>query len=215
MTNALNFLQSTNSDYKLNLNNVILIGFSAGAHIATNVGVSRNNREYPNQLDSEINIAGIINFSGPVDGLGVVEKIFSDSDIEMMSEIGKALFSSTAGHASKETIAVYEPITYFEKNDPPFFLWYGGNDNQILPETFEKFIPMLSESKDLVIYKPDGQHSPNEDELKNAYAKIFMFWIIYKNSMHLFAVLLSYIKLCEITMWVLRNLPQQALRYDN
>lgn len=123
LTNALNFLQSTNSDYKLNLNNVILIGFSAGAHIATNVGVSRNNREYPNQLDSEINIAGIINFSGPVDGLGVVEKIFSDSDIEMMSEIGKALFSSTAGHASKETIAVYEPITYFEKNDPPFF--YG------------------------------------------------------------------------------------------
>ncbi|MFT5941314.1 MAG: acetyl esterase/lipase [Sediminicola sp.] len=40
LTNALNFLHTNNSAYKLNLYNVIVTGFSAGAHIATNVGVN-------------------------------------------------------------------------------------------------------------------------------------------------------------------------------
>jgi len=175
LTNALNFLKSNNSEYDLNLNNIIVTGFSAGAHIATNVGVSQNNSEYPNKLNDGIKITGIINFSGPVDGLDVVEKIFSDNENEFFSEIGKALFPESDGYESKEKIAVYEPITYFDKNDPPIFLWHGGKDNQITPQTFEKFVPMLNENKDFVIYKPNGQHDPNKSELKDAYVEIFTF----------------------------------------
>ena len=37
LTHALNFLKAKNADYGLNLENVIVTGFSAGAHIATNV----------------------------------------------------------------------------------------------------------------------------------------------------------------------------------
>jgi hypothetical protein len=87
--------------------------------------------------------------------------------------VGKAFFPESEGYETKEKIAVYEPITYFEKKDPPIFLWYGGKDNQIPPETFEGFVPMLNRKKDLVIFKPDGQHSPNEMELKEAYTAIF------------------------------------------
>ena len=174
LTNALNFLKANNSDYDLNLNNVIVTGFSAGAHIATNVGVSQNNSEYPNKLNDGIKITGIINFSGPVDGLDVVEKIFVDHENELFSEAGKALFPSE-GYELKEKIAVYEPITYFDKNDPPIFLWHGGKDNQIPSQTFEIFVPMLTRNKDYVIFKSDGQHSPNEIEFKEAYTAIFNF----------------------------------------
>jgi dipeptidyl aminopeptidase/acylaminoacyl peptidase len=174
LTNALNFLKANNSDYNLNLNNIIVTGFSAGAHIATNVGVSQNNSEYPNKLNDGIEITGIINFSGPVDGLDVVEKIFVDHDNDLFSKAGNALFSSEV-YESKEKIAVYEPITYFDKNDPPIFLWHGGKDNQIPPQTFEKFVPMLNLNKDYLIYKPNGLHSPNEEELKSAYVEIFTF----------------------------------------
>jgi acetyl esterase/lipase len=174
LTNALNFLKANNSDYDLNLNNIIVTGFSAGAHIVTNVGVSQNNSEYPNKLNEGIKITGIINFSGPVDGLDVVEKIFVDHDYELFSEAGNALFPSE-GYESKEKIAIYEPITYLEKNDPPIFLWHGGKDDQIPPQTFEIFVSKLTKNKDYVIFKSDGKHSPNEIELKEAYTAIFNF----------------------------------------
>lgn len=175
LTNALNFLKTKNSDYDLNLSNVIVTGFSAGAHIATNVGLSQNNSEYPNKLNDGIKITGIINFSGPVDGLDVVEKLFSDNENEFFSKIGNALFPESEGYESKEVIAVYEPISYFDKNDPPIFLWHGGKDNQIPPETFEKFVPLLNQNKDFVIYKPNGLHDPTDEELKSAYVEIFNF----------------------------------------
>ena len=174
LTNALNFLKANNSNYDLNLNNIIVTGFSAGAHIATNVGVSQNNSDYPNKLNEGIEITGIINFSGPVDGLDVVEKIFVDHKNDLYSKAGNALFPSE-GYESKEKIAVYEPITYLDANDPPIFIWHGGKDDQIPPDTFEKFVELLNNKKDFVGYHPDGLHSPNEGELKNAYINIFEF----------------------------------------
>ncbi|GAA4812128.1 hypothetical protein GCM10023330_19240 [Litoribaculum gwangyangense] len=174
LTNALNFLKANNSVYDLNLNNIIVTGFSAGAQIATNVGVSQNNVKYPNKLNDGIEITGIINFSGPVDGLDVIEKIFVDHQIDLFSKAGHALFPSE-GYESKEKIIVYEPITYLDKKDPPIFIWHGGKDDQVPPETFAKFVEVLNNKKDFVDYNPDGFHSPNPMELKNAYIKIFTF----------------------------------------
>jgi len=177
LTNALNFLKSNNTTYQLNLKRVILSGFSAGAHIASNVGVSANNPEYSNKLSTEIKITAIINFSGPVDGLDVVEKVFIDHEIPIMKEIGNALFPSSEGYAPKDLLAKYEPITYFDKNDPPFFLWHAGKDDQIPPSTFVKFVDLLNQDKNKneVIFSADGVHDPNAKELKDAYNKIFIF----------------------------------------
>ena len=175
LTHALNYLYANNTDYKLALNNIILTGFSAGAHIATNVGLSLNNPEYPNKLEDGINILGIINFSGPVDGLDVVEKVFMDHENELFREIGSALFPSHDDYTAKEQLAIYEPITYFDKYDPPIFLWHGGRDDQIPSETFKKFVSLLNEEKDHVEFIPDGLHSPSDEELKEAYVRIFEF----------------------------------------
>jgi acetyl esterase/lipase len=174
LTNALNYLQANNNNFNLNLNNIIVTGFSAGAHIATNVGVSQNNAEYPNKLNNGIQITGIINFSGPVDGLDIVEKIFVDHEYDLFSKAGNALFPSE-GYESTEKIKVYEPITYLDNNDPPIFIWHGGKDDQIPPETFVKFVELLNDKKDVVDYHADGLHSPNDTELINAYKKIFKF----------------------------------------
>lgn len=177
LTNALNFLKSNNAIFQLKLDHVILSGFSAGAHIASNVGVSTNNPEYPNKLFIGIKISGIINFSGPVDGLDVVEKVFIDNEMPIMKEIGNALFPSSEGYAPRDSIARYEPITYFDKNDPPFFLWHGGKDDQIPPSTFVKFVDLLNSDKrkNEVIFSAAGVHDPNATELKDAYNRIFIF----------------------------------------
>jgi acetyl esterase/lipase len=177
LTNALNFLRSNHAMYDLRLDNVILTGFSAGAHIASNVGVSANNPEYTNKLLPGIEISGIINFSGPVDGLDVVEKVFIDNEVPIMKQIGDALFPSSEGYAPADSIAKYEPITYFDKKDPPFFLWHGGKDAQIPPSTFVKFTALLDsdKGKNKVIYSAIGDHDPNATELRDAYAQIFIF----------------------------------------
>ncbi|TAG34234.1 MAG: alpha/beta hydrolase [Cytophagia bacterium] len=177
LTNVLNLLKSKNNTYKLNLDKVVLTGFSAGAHIASNVGVSANNSEYSSKLNAGIKISAIINFSGPVDGLDVVEKVFMDNEMQLLQDVGKALFPSFDSYAPKDTVAKYEPITYFDKKDPPFFLCHGGKDDQIPPSTFVKFVRLLNEnsSKNKVIFSPDGSHDPTSTELKDAYDQIFIF----------------------------------------
>ena len=177
LTYALNFLKAHNATYHLNLDRVILTGFSAGAHIASMVAVTANDPTYPTKLDAGIKIAGVINFSGPVDGLDVVEKVFMSNEVPIMKEIGFALFPATTDYAPKELIQKYEPITYFDKNDPPFFIWHGGKDDQVPPETFEKFVSLLNQDtqKNEVLFLPQGLHSPNTTELSNAYVEIFKF----------------------------------------
>ncbi|TDQ32194.1 alpha/beta hydrolase [Zeaxanthinibacter enoshimensis] len=174
LTNALNFLKENNSNYDLDLGDLIVTGFSAGAQIATNTGLARNNASFPDTLKEGITIKGIINFSGPVDDLDVIERIFVDFDHELFSQAGKALFPSE-GYEKKEVVSVYEPITYFDVNDPPVFLWHGGKDNQVPPETFRDFTSKLRRNRDVLSFIPEGKHSPTEEELSAAYIKIFQF----------------------------------------
>lgn len=177
LKNALNYLKSNNASYKLDLDRVIVTGFSAGAHIASNVGVSQNNSKNPFKLNSNISIAGIINFAGPADGLDIVEKVFIDHEMELMKAIGNALFPSINGYAPNETNSIYEPITYFDRDDPPLFLWHGGKDDQIPPATFEKFVRLLNKDKqkNIVIFNPEAEHSPTNEVLEDSYHKIFVF----------------------------------------
>lgn len=177
LTYALNFLRTNNATYHLNLDRVIVTGFSAGAHIASLVAVTANDPAYSPKLDPGIHIAGVVNFSGPVDGLDVVEQVFMRNEVPVMKAIGVALFPETTDYAPKEYIRKYEPITYFDKNDPPFFIWQGGKDDQVPPVTFEKFVALLKQEpqKNEVLFVPEGQHSPNSTELATAYQAIFQF----------------------------------------
>ena len=177
LTYALNYLKANNSTNHLDLSRVILTGFSAGAHIASMVAVTANDASYPHKLDEGIKIAAVINFSGPVDGLDVVEKVFMSNEVPIMKEIGNSLFVESTEYAPKEFIKKYEPITYFDKNDPPFFVWHGGKDDQVPTSTFEKFVDLLNQDKQKneVMYLPEGLHSPSTSQLKDAYEKIFIF----------------------------------------
>lgn len=177
LTYALNFLKANNATYHLNLNRVVMTGFSAGAHIASLVAVTANDPAYPRKLASGIKIAAVVNFSGPVDGLDVVEKVFTSNDVPVMKAIGVALFPETTDYAPKEYVRKFEPITYFDKNDPPFFIWQGGKDDQVPPATFEKFVALLKQDpqKNEVLFVPDGRHSPSASELQEAYRHIFDF----------------------------------------
>lgn len=177
LTLALNFLAAHHSNYPLNLQRVVLTGFSAGAHIASLVAVTANDPAYPHPLDPGIRIASVVNFSGPVGGLDVVEEVFMNNPVPVMKEIGLALFPETIGYAPKEVTRQYEPLTYLDPRDPPFFIWHGGLDDQVPPVTFARFVDQLQQDrqKNTILYVPEGYHSPSASELEEAYKQIFRF----------------------------------------
>ena len=177
LTLALNFLAAHRGTYPLNLQRVVLSGFSAGAHIASLVAVTANDPTYPRPLAPGIHIAGVVNFSGPVGGLDVVEAVFMNHPVPVMHDIGMALFPETTGYAPKEVTRQYEPLTYWDPKDPPFFIWHGGQDDQVPPATFVGFVDRLEQDKhkNTVLYVPEGRHSPSASELAAAYKQIFQF----------------------------------------
>ena len=177
LTLALNFLAAHRGTYPLNLERVVLSGFSAGAHIASLVAVTANDPAYPHPLAPGIGIAGVVNFSGPVGGLDVVEAVFMNHPVPVMKEIGLALFPETVGYAPKEVTRQYEPLTYLDSRDPPFFVWHGGQDDQVPPVTFVDFVNQLQQDqqKNTVLFVPEGRHSPSASELAEAYKQIFLF----------------------------------------
>ena len=177
LTLALNFLAAHRIDYPLALDRVVLTGFSAGAHIASLVAVTANDAAYPHPLAPGIRIAAVVNFSGPVGGLDVVENVFMNNSVPVMKEIGLALFPETTGYAPKEVTRQYEPLTYLDPRDPPFFIWHGGQDDQVPPVTFGPFVARLLQDphKNTVLYVPTGRHSPSATELEAAYQDIFRF----------------------------------------
>ncbi len=177
LTLALNFLQRQPATYAMNLQRVVLTGFSAGAHIASLVAVTANDPTYAHPLADGVGIAAVVNFSGPVGGLDVVEAVFMDNPVPIMKEIGMALFPETAGYAPKDVIRRYEPLTYLDPKDPPFFIWHGGQDDQIPPDTFTRFVQLLQQNKrkNEVLFVREGRHSPSASELETAYERIFEF----------------------------------------
>ena len=177
LTLALNFLAAHRGAYPLNLHRLVLTGFSAGAHIASLVAVTTNDPTYPHPLAPGIGIAAVVNFSGPVGGLDVVEAVFMDHPEPVMHAIGVALFPETAGYAPKEVTRRYEPLTYWDPKDPPFFVWHGGQDDQVPPVTFERFVARLAQDphKNTVLFVPEGHHSPSTAELDAAYQRILPF----------------------------------------
>lgn len=177
LTLALNFLAAHRATLSVPLDRVVLTGFSAGAHIASLVAVTANDPAYPHPLAPGIHIAAVVNFSGPVGGLDVVEAVFMNHPVPVMHAIGLALFPETSGYAPKEVTRQYEPLTYWDPQDPPFFIWHGGQDDQVPPVTFEAFVERLAQDrkKNLVLYVPEGHHSPSATELETAYQRIFPF----------------------------------------
>lgn len=177
LTLALNHLAGSAEAQRLRLDRVIVGGFSAGGQIASTVGLARHNPAYPFRLAADIRIAGILNFSGPVDGLEVVEKVFLDYPTEDFKLIGRNLYPPGGRFTRDEMLRLFTPITYFDDTAPPYFLSHGGRDDQIPPSTFERFKARLSTSRvrHHVAFYPEAGHSKNAADLRETFVALFRF----------------------------------------
>ena len=86
------------------------------------------------------------------------------------------MFPPDASYTKDQIISMVEPFDQFDEDDPPLFLWYGENDEQVPPSTHRKLLAKIAnDSKHRVIYEPEGQHSPSDAEFARAIDELMDF----------------------------------------
>jgi len=126
---ALSFLANHAGEYALDTSKIVLIGFSAGGHLASLLGLSNNNTVpdfYFNQQKPAFTIKAIVDFYGPSNFI----MFYNSGDPNVASDpVSVLLGASPLKRPDLATLA--SPVTYVDKNDPPVFIVHGENDTVV------------------------------------------------------------------------------------
>lgn len=154
---AVEFLYQNAEKYKLDKNRFALIGFSAGGHLASLLGLSNNNHVkafYPNGKKPGFKVKLVLDFYGPSDFLTLKGNDIKDPRSPITLLLGGMVADNTA-KAKKAS-----PITYIDKNDPPFLIVQGEKDESVNPDqsiSLSKDLKEAGVKNDLIIV-PNAPH---------------------------------------------------------
>lgn len=117
--------------YNIDKNKIALIGFSAGGHLASLLGLSGNadiKDFYPNGIKPGFKIKCVIDFYGPSDFL----MLAGNPDTSVNNNRNPVSILLGALPVKRPDIAQKaSPVTYVDKNDPPFFIVQGEKDESV------------------------------------------------------------------------------------
>lgn len=157
---ALEFLYQHAKQFKLDKDNFTLIGFSAGGHLASLIGLSRNNHVkafYPDGLTPHFSIKCVLDFYGPADLLAIDSS--ADTSINNARH-PVALLLGAVPVERPDLAKAASPVTYIDKNDPPFLIVQGEKDESV-PNTQSRLLSSLltlNHVKNELIIVPGAPH---------------------------------------------------------
>ena len=128
---AIQFLYDNRAQYSLDASRLALIGFSAGAHLASLVALSANNHVrafYPGGNKPDFKISLVLDFYGPSNFLTLKGNDSTDPKNPITLLLGGRAVDrpDIAKKAS--------PITYVDPYDPPFLIVQGEKDESVNPD---------------------------------------------------------------------------------
>ncbi|MBD2755785.1 alpha/beta hydrolase [Spirosoma sp. BT704] len=129
---ALEFLYQNAAKYGYDRNRIALMGFSAGGHLASLMALSNNNSVtdfYVNHKKPSFHIKTVVDFYGPADLLAMIRRDAPLSDTSVASPEKYLLGASPVLRPDLAKIA--SPVTYIDKNDPPFLIIQGEKDESV------------------------------------------------------------------------------------
>jgi acetyl esterase/lipase len=142
---AMEFLMNKRPEYKYS-DQVILLGLSAGAHLALLQGYKYSNIVTPK---------AIISFFGPTD--------FTDMYNNPSNEMMPSLLANLIGFTPEQNPSIYKessPVNFISKKSPPTILLQGKLDPLVSPRQADLLIDKLQTAgvpNQLVIY-PNAKH---------------------------------------------------------
>jgi len=134
---AIEFLYQHASNYNIDRNKIAVIGFSAGGHLASLLALSNNNNVeqfYTKPIHFKIKLA--LDFYGPSDFI----MLGSNPDTSINNQRNPVSILLGNLIVDRPDIAkLASPVTYVDKNDPPFLIVQGEKDESV-PNTQSKIL---------------------------------------------------------------------------
>ena len=131
------------------------MGFSAGGHLASMVGLSKNNNVdtffMPGSTKS-FNFKAVVDFYGPAELI-----LFPGASDEKSPE---ALLIGAAPLARPDLAKAASPVTYVDKNDPSFLIIHGEKDDLVSTkqsQLLSAWLNVVGVQNELIIVK-DAPH---------------------------------------------------------
>jgi acetyl esterase/lipase len=164
---AISFLYDNADKYGFDKNRFAVMGFSAGGHLASLVGLSKNNdinTFYMSGTSKSFYFKAVVDFYGPSELI-----LFPGSSDEKSPE---ALLIGAAPLDRPDLAKAASPVTYVDKNDPPFLIIHGEKDELVSPNQSRLLSSWLNVSgvqNELFIVK-DAPHFGvmfDSDEVRN------------------------------------------------
>ena len=171
---ALEFLFNNAGKYNIDRSRIALIGFSAGGHLASLLGLSLNNNVkefYPSGKKPSYKLKAIIDFYGPADLLMMSAKQDPDAKDPICQLLGDSPLKrpDLARRAS--------PVTYVDERDPPFFIVNGEKDESVPYQQsvlLKSSLDLAGVTNQLTIVK-DAPHYGAMFDTKDIRQKLFDF----------------------------------------
>jgi acetyl esterase/lipase len=139
---AVRWLRANAQQYKIDPDRIGVVGFSAGAHLACLLGLTRKEDGLEGKggnAEQSSAVQAVVSFFGPTD---LTQPGFG-KDVEKQS------FVPLLGGALSEKKELYQkasPITYVGKHAPPFLFFHGTNDHIVPLKQSELLAEKLKEA---------------------------------------------------------------------
>lgn len=152
---AVSFLYDNAAKYGFDKNRFALMGFSAGGHLASLMGLSNNNKVasfFMPGTSQGFHFKAVADFYGPADLLWM-----PNSGDEKSPE---AILLGAAPLSRPDLAKTASPISYIDKNDPPFLIIQGEKDESVPNKQSHVLSSLLTAagvSNELIIVK-DAPH---------------------------------------------------------
>lgn len=169
---AVSFLYDNADKYHLDKNNIAVMGFSAGGHLASLMGTSQNNKVndlyFPNTY-RPFKYKAVVDFYGPTD------LVLLPGNEDAKSPEG--LLIGAAPLERPDLAKAASPITYIDKNDPPFLIFHGEKDNIVSnkqSKLFRAWLKYYGVKNELTIVK-DAPHFGTMYDVEEIKVKVIDF----------------------------------------
>ena len=174
---AIQYLYDHAAKYKIDRNNIALIGFSAGGHLASLLGLSANSNLpsfYQAGIKPVFKIKTVLDFYGPSD----LNMLAGSTDTSMNNNRNPVAILLGAMPLTRPDLGkAASPVTYVDKNDPPFLIVQGEKDESV-PFTqsvmLQSWLKLAAVPNDLIIV-PGAPHYGPMFDVDEVRTKVFAY----------------------------------------